>query len=139
MPGTALNSRMEEQTGWTWPCLHVASVVYRRQTITGQLQGRVINLSTLGKFSSLWFPGFFFSPSVSKMRKFKKINSQNILSFQNPNQSVGQSHHQTFLLTLFPGLDRALVPFVLKVTARHRLTQVKHSLTVEVPDERYRL
>lgn len=46
---------------------------------------------------------------IGNVQKFKKINSQNILPFQDPNLSVKQLDNQTFNLTLFPGLDKALV------------------------------
>lgn len=62
MPGTVLSSGIEEQNqGRPGRRVHVASVVSSgRQTITGQSQDSVINLSTSGTFSSLWFPVFLF-------------------------------------------------------------------------------
>lgn len=63
------------------------------------------------------------------MRRFRKVNPQDSLPFQDSYQSVGQLDSQTFKLTLFPELGKALTPFVLKVTTAYlqigRLMQMK--------------
>lgn len=81
-------------------------------TITGQLQYSVINFRPLGRLFISLVSHFF----IGKMRKFKKINPQDILPFQDPNKSVGYIDSQTFKLTLFPGLGKALASFVFRVT-----------------------
>lgn len=90
----------------------------------------VINLSALGKICCLRFPVLLFF--TGKMQKLKKINSEDILPLWDPNQSAGQLDNQILDLTLFPGLDKALAPFVFKVAGtwcRHR-THADEMLTL---------